>query len=728
MADQTVVANNQETKDGNLADPKSVESSSSTLLVARPIPTESSREGTKLLNETASTKPPKGRPAPDDPSQYSKMVTDKPKSRFTVTPADGEAQQPKQVIDQQRRGRFTVQPVRKLTEEEMQQPKQPQPQSSRFTVTPQRAISSASSSNAGSESGKGPVASSATDEKSPAPGDSPTIPTADSASVGSQPSTADSTSQAGDLKSLQMPPNPSMHSQQQQQLQQPHNRVVAMPLQQSRLNDEMEQRQLASQNGNFQPQTVYYQIPGIVLLPVEAGVPQQQERTIMTREQLLPQPIPVGLQQPNFSLQPQHHQQQPLQPQSVPDHIIGTTTTATIQDGAVELVKKKKGRFNLSQESHIANQQGNQVLNHHPHAPIPNSIALPGGVVGQSSSSNVSQLTNQVSAPRTFDGTSAPTVKKKGRFVVTNVKEPELISIPITTTSNIQHQGQTPAQHAMLNMGGKQSTQPLHNHQQHIQQHQVNQNLQLQQHRHNQQQMYLAQNEKSMSSLYSNYETQQSMPQQTLPYKNQQVAPPPPARSSSNQNMSGQYQTNQVQYHNGQRVQPSQTQASQEAPQQVYYVAAPEQGQGMSGSQMATPTATPGSLPDSPWRGPPMSPQSLKPTEKPKASNGTPKKNLVQRVTLTNKVPQTFDSKGTWSSVGLGKAFYFLDQMKIEVTDADRVIKNLQTDMKFLVRLVDAVFCSLFSQVSMSRLIYSSCCRERRTKNGKRRTENWRKV
>lgn len=37
---------------------------------------------------------------------------------------------------------------------------------------------------------------------------------------------------------------------------------------------------------------------------------------------------------------------------------------------------------------------------------------------------------------------------------------------------------------------------------------------------------------------------------------------------------------------------------------------------------------------------------------------------------------------------GLGRIFYLVDQMKQEVTDADRTIKSLQSDMKFMVRCV----------------------------------------
>ena len=61
------------------------------------------------------------------------------------------------------------------------------------------------------------------------------------------------------------------------------------------------------------------------------------------------------------------------------------------------------------------------------------------------------------------------------------------------------------------------------------------------------------------------------------------------------------------------------------------------------------------------------------------------KTETANRNRAAGRVPQTFDNKGGMSSVGLGKVFYFLDQMKLEVTDADRTIKNLQTDMKILV-------------------------------------------
>ena len=44
---------------------------------------------------------------------------------------------------------------------------------------------------------------------------------------------------------------------------------------------------------------------------------------------------------------------------------------------------------------------------------------------------------------------------------------------------------------------------------------------------------------------------------------------------------------------------------------------------------------------------------------------------------------------GVHTATGLGKVFYFLDQMKLEVTEADKTIKSTQKENKFLVRLYD---------------------------------------
>jgi hypothetical protein len=71
----------------------------------------------------------------------------------------------------------------------------------------------------------------------------------------------------------------------------------------------------------------------------------------------------------------------------------------------------------------------------------------------------------------------------------------------------------------------------------------------------------------------------------------------------------------------------------------------------------------------------PPTAESLKPPQvvKPVAA----KRSGIQRGPSGSKVGP--------ANVGFGKVFYFLEQMKLEVTEADRTIKNQGRDMKFLV-------------------------------------------
>jgi hypothetical protein len=71
----------------------------------------------------------------------------------------------------------------------------------------------------------------------------------------------------------------------------------------------------------------------------------------------------------------------------------------------------------------------------------------------------------------------------------------------------------------------------------------------------------------------------------------------------------------------------------------------------------------------------------------PKAMVQTPPGSLKNPAAARNhggKPPASFDSKGVGSTVGLGKVFYFLEQMKCEITEADRNAKSLQKEVKFL--------------------------------------------
>jgi hypothetical protein len=62
-----------------------------------------------------------------------------------------------------------------------------------------------------------------------------------------------------------------------------------------------------------------------------------------------------------------------------------------------------------------------------------------------------------------------------------------------------------------------------------------------------------------------------------------------------------------------------------------------------------------------------------------------------------DRAHKTLGGKG-----GLGKVLYFLDQMKLEVTDADRTIKELQSGMKFLVSLPFTLRCALVNTIARS--------------------------
>ena len=127
-----------------------------------------------------------------------------------------------------------------------------------------------------------------------------------------------------------------------------------------------------------------------------------------------------------------------------------------------------------------------------------------------------------------------------------------------------------------------------------------------------------------------------------------------------------------------------------------------------------TPPTTPGGSISSPMHSRPAATSTLPnaPIPKPTTTNlekQPPTKPVNKKKTTiqgrSGKVPQSFDSNGGVSSIGLGKVFYLLDQMKTEVTDADQCIKTLQTDMKLLVRATFVLFetlCLFFLQFMLT--------------------------
>jgi hypothetical protein len=374
--------------------------------------------------------------------------------------------------------------------------------------------------------------------------------------------------------------------------------------------------------------------------------------------------------------------------------------------------------------------------------PIPRSIALP--THGGSSSSAVSQLSTGVTGTaQTFDGTSVPTVKKKGRFVVTNVKVPGMLSAPAAAQQQ-QPQQQEQAPVANSESTTQQQSQQQTGQQQHSQQSQQSQQQQQQQQ--NQQQQFMAHNEQSVSSLQSNYVELQ----QFQPYTTHQTLSGPAVITYSTQGLAPQQQAYQLQQYTIQGGQqyiaveaiPQQLQLQQDIPQQIQ-VTLP------TGNQTSTPPAAPGSaatgsLNDSQWGAQaaaaipnPTVPQAPHPqsgaanianAKVPQAPH--PQSGDKAKLTTVaakwkpaqSKTPQSFD-KGAG---GLGKVFHYLEQMKMEVTDADRTIKTLQTDMKFLVSVVSCFYFVLYSRARPCLTLLVGCHHsDRRTKNGRQRTEKW---
>ena len=68
--------------------------------------------------------------------------------------------------------------------------------------------------------------------------------------------------------------------------------------------------------------------------------------------------------------------------------------------------------------------------------------------------------------------------------------------------------------------------------------------------------------------------------------------------------------------------------------------------------------------------------------DKPAGQPVPPKKPAQKRPA---KAPQSIGTNGMYGNIGLGKISYFLDQMKGEVSEADRMVKHLQTDLKVMV-------------------------------------------
>jgi hypothetical protein len=520
-----------------------------------------------------------------------------------------------------------------------------------------------------------------------------------------------------------------------------------------------------------QPQqtTLYYQVPqmaSVVTVPSSApnavtqtfqqqqadDLPAAQAQQI-SGQQSLATTQPVALSQAHV----------PVQNGDQVIGMVGAIPVLKIPGSSLHYVKKKKGRFNLLQEAPAAptagfapapsatvtsvpvvsfEDQGQQtqsaattaaaLTNGTNSAPIPNNITVP--TRSQSPLSGVSHVSTAVSVPQTFDGRSAPTVRKKGRFTVTNVRNPG--SIP-GQKGQAKSQGTTPITAPQSETGTVQPHQELW--QQNPQASQYQQSTVVSEQMYHQVPLHplMIQPITTMQATYDNTTHIQTYAQS--PYAQQfyqdangqfSLAPPiqPPLDGQQHYIQAHAGTVHHIAGTHAQLVYTPQTSHVAPQPQQLGsigqehvsinpstphnqnvlldIVSLPAHVPGPSAPSpsmnVTTPPPTPGGaqlsqqvLPRSDTS-PNHAAQSMNPAlpsaqvpRPPSGANAAAKASSVPKKKIlvqgkAGKVPQTIDKDGTWSSVGLGKVFYFLDQMKMEVTEADRCIKTLQTDMKLL--------------------------------------------
>ncbi|CAB9511457.1 secreted protein [Seminavis robusta] len=446
--------------------------------------------------------------------------------------------------------------------------------------------------------------------------------------------------------------------------------------------------------------------------PASAYTPQQPQ-SAQEQSQLPQLAIATDQQQLRKQLEEQGKNQQPpannsfrpVQQTTQIVGMVGTTPIVKIQGTAGHVVKKKKGRFKLLEEVPAANTPtpppplespaGNEATT----APAPALAAAPVSAVvvaGRertlSNGSAMSQITSVThhANPQTFDGTGAPVVKKKGRFMVTNVKNPGLIAVqlaaqPAPAPNKVevtqQQQQQTPTV-SQQNIHGSPSHQqnrsdpPLQGTQLPAQDQQQLQNGPAEILIPAQQQVILTDNSMAVQVLPA------STVQQHLVYPAQMIQTPvQQAYLPMGQGGAVMPDTpTQQQYQQQSQV----GGASQMTLQQPVGQTQPLAALGnQSGSPVQDSAKQGQSAPEEPV-GTPAAPAPAATTKQPKQPQGAsvaqaqPPRNKQRNLVAPRNVT------GYSNGAGLGKVFYFLDQMKNEVTEADRTIKTLQKDMKFM--------------------------------------------
>lgn len=527
----------------------------------------------------------------------------------------------------------------------------------------------------------------------------------------------------------------AQHIQQENIVTQSTPVLVAVPLQESGPDGVVQQsNEIPTPENGQQQQTVLYQIPGVMTLPVGRAQESSGGQVHAQHPAVIQQQIPQSGKDGDVV------------------GMVGTIPVVKLQGGTVQFVKKKKGRFKFLQD---APQVSAPTA-----ASVPSNIAVPAQM--QSTNSIVSQL-SAPAVPQQGDIASAPKVKKKGRFVLSSVNDPIPNSIqtqnppppvgPLETPSMApvpQLQQQQQPSLPQQNQSSQVYYQPQHAgnqvyHQLYQQSQQVNsQQLQLTPQPH-----YMYQNAPGvqtqefiahLSFPTTTFETQflqpmvqqnnghyvgdqttyyQVAPQQQNQYQyqqyqqpvpQQQQAPPMAQQQQQQQQQPRPNPPSQQQQAQQQQLQVTQSQSGDQSQQlqvaqshsgdqsQQMPRSAPTENhqmqstnQGGTGSSSLPPTGkesspgksrqTPvvGALPNVPVPKPPVG------IERPPAAQQPipPKKPSLQKRAAK---PQGIGSNGMYGHIGVGKLSYLVEQMKSEVADTDRMIKHLQTDTKIMVR------------------------------------------
>lgn len=499
----------------------------------------------------------------------------------------------------------------------------------------------------------------------------------------------------GDLPQYYLPPTPSQEPQHIRQ----GSYVSQTPT------------EMATSYATQAQPTILHQIPGMMAVPMSLEATQSAGGVVNSAGQ-------VWSGQSQGNVLPQSM----VQSQDQVVGMVGTIPIVKLQGGAVHFVKKTKGRFRFLQETPAmastnpcapvvsttvpaglsqplpATQTQNVIPIHSsvplhiavPTQPQPSPTTAPAPQQQQQQPQAQPPGAAQPTPGKAVDGANAPQVKKKGRFVVTNVPVPEPVPVPEVIQTQQPLSGvQAPPQDG--------SNQPI----------QQQPQLQL-----------LPQS----TTIYQ----QPVLAHLSIPMDTQLV--PPMAQPSSQPQIdpsaaflyatSSHEQQTISQPLNG--VDPMMSNPPQSSTQSVIDDSQYRQNnfetpvdRTPSVTQNGTPPPTPAGTVEreSPGRRPQPA-ANVPNVPLPKLPQTTDKQAIAQGKKVAPKrprrAPQSIAMNGLYGNFGLGKISYFLDQMKSEVAEADRMIKNLQTDTKLLVRtyfdLIAIMVCETYRRANFSLL------------------------